>query len=136
MTEQVLIDTWWNVNMTAIIVFKTLELVLIDTWWNVNSIKSSLLSIDSGFNRYMVECKYKCCIWDQLILRRFNRYMVECKWICEESRIRRNTVLIDTWWNVNLFNPRTWSGVACGFNRYMVECKCNSFHVTHSTFKF
>ena len=21
-------------------------------------------------------------------------------------------VLIDTWWNVNLFNPRTWSGVA------------------------
>ena len=34
---EVLIDTWWNVNMVAIIAFSALELVLIDTWWNVNN---------------------------------------------------------------------------------------------------
>ena len=43
------------------------------------------------------------------------------------------TVLIDTWWNVNyvsflLYLPR------CGcFNRYMVECEC--FNFTHSISK-
>ena len=33
---QVLIDTWWNVNILKI--FRTMDLytVLIDTWWNVN----------------------------------------------------------------------------------------------------
>ena len=36
-TTEVLIDTWWNVNKTCLIVDKYTEIqVLIDTWWNVN----------------------------------------------------------------------------------------------------
>ena len=32
----VLIDTWWNVNMTPTAVCAIVLIVLIDTWWNVN----------------------------------------------------------------------------------------------------
>ena len=32
----VLIDTWWNVNNKCDIVLKSTPFVLIDTWWNVN----------------------------------------------------------------------------------------------------
>ena len=32
----VLIDTWWNVNMRLLRSPTLLLLVLIDTWWNVN----------------------------------------------------------------------------------------------------
>ena len=31
--------------------------VLIDTWWNVNITHSSHRYLVSGFNRYMVECE-------------------------------------------------------------------------------
>ena len=33
---QVLIDTWWNVNMLMVTRTKAVLPVLIDTWWNVN----------------------------------------------------------------------------------------------------
>ena len=33
---QVLIDTWWNVNISAKDVVNNAIHVLIDTWWNVN----------------------------------------------------------------------------------------------------
>ena len=76
---------------------------------------------------------------------RFNRYMVECECVTLRKICRMLSVLIDTWWNVNI--------VACGalawyikvlidtwwnvnlqrflmnlrqcvcFNRYMVECE-------------
>ena len=32
----VLIDTWWNVNLLAVLVVVPVVGVLIDTWWNVN----------------------------------------------------------------------------------------------------
>ena len=32
----VLIDTWWNVNITCSNGYKLNAQVLIDTWWNVN----------------------------------------------------------------------------------------------------
>ena len=32
----VLIDTWWNVNMLPLCVSSKVSVVLIDTWWNVN----------------------------------------------------------------------------------------------------
>ena len=34
--EHVLIDTWWNVNLSTVIDLNTSLKVLIDTWWNVN----------------------------------------------------------------------------------------------------
>ena len=33
----VLIDTWWNVNITFKAKYIAKVTVLIDTWWNVNS---------------------------------------------------------------------------------------------------
>ena len=32
----VLIDTWWNVNLSYRCRTHLLQIVLIDTWWNVN----------------------------------------------------------------------------------------------------
>ncbi len=33
---EVLIDTWWNVNVGAAGLCYVPDVVLIDTWWNVN----------------------------------------------------------------------------------------------------
>ena len=33
----VLIDTWWNVNVHVSFRVSSVYIVLIDTWWNVNS---------------------------------------------------------------------------------------------------
>ena len=54
---------------------------------------------------------------------RFNRYMVECEFDGECILNLSLIVLIDTWWNVNVF-----AGSSCvisrhRFNRYMVECE-------------
>ena len=32
-------------------------------------------------------------------------------------------VLIDTWWNVNLYSQSSLENCLSGFNRYMVECE-------------
>ena len=34
--------------------------VLIDTWWNVNTKANKVIKKGLSFNRYMVECKYRC----------------------------------------------------------------------------
>ena len=34
--DDVLIDTWWNVNIARSSYINATTLVLIDTWWNVN----------------------------------------------------------------------------------------------------
>ena len=54
--------------------------VLIDTWWNVNlKIVDSITNNDQRFNRYMVECEW----FPYMMLADtdlcFNRYMVECE---------------------------------------------------------
>ena len=36
LVHQVLIDTWWNVNLKHSTDFILASEVLIDTWWNVN----------------------------------------------------------------------------------------------------
>ena len=44
----VLIDTWWNVNLLAVLVVVPVVGVLIDTWWNVNDVNDGdKLSADS-----------------------------------------------------------------------------------------
>ena len=45
----VLIDTWWNVNMSGSGNELKTDLVLIDTWWNVNEFKSIYLKVDKQF---------------------------------------------------------------------------------------
>ena len=76
---------------------------------------------------------------------RFNRYMVECEFYISGFEFRCTYVLIDTWWNVNVFaayagewddgvlidtwwNVNNFSTVSTvvlyrRFNRYMVECE-------------
>ena len=77
-------------------------LVLIDTWWNVN------LTLDdisfhrlASFNRYMVECELREDWKPEKEPNSFNRYMVECESWSKYSMFPINLVLIDTWWNVN-----------------------------------
>ena len=52
----------------------------------------------------MVECEYKSQkFWKENGFG-FNRYMVECELLMPESIVPTLTVLIDTWWNVNINN--------------------------------
>ena len=53
---------------------------------------------------------------------RFNRYMVECESNTAMLFEFVNFVLIDTWWNVNLYQIND-THASIRFNRYMVECE-------------
>ena len=44
--HRVLIDTWWNVNLTRSSKKKDGNSVLIDTWWNVNIIDTSKMTLN------------------------------------------------------------------------------------------
>ena len=52
--------------------------------------------MELGFNRYIVECKLKGNMGNQVYIQSFNRYIVECK--CRFSRkiLSPWRVLIDT----------------------------------------
>ncbi len=79
-------------------------------------------ALTASFNRYMVECEYRCmwCVglvhqvlidtWWNVNSEKmkesaragsFNRYMVECEYVIKQGIIIFIVVLIDTWWNVN-----------------------------------
>ena len=78
-------------------------IVLIDTWWNVNLIRSILyLTVSVCFNRYMVECELNTLTSTLYPVPGFNRYMVECEYFIHDEDCNIFTVLIDTWWNVNI----------------------------------
>ena len=49
----------------------------------------------------MVECESAFCVAMSIDNAGFNRYMVECEFRCMDNRLRAHRVLIDTWWNVN-----------------------------------
>ena len=70
----------------------------------------------------MVECEYPTYRLIVFAKNRFNRYMVECESIRQSDVDRKGTVLIDTWWNVNLVSTTVQSQHS-RFNRYMVECE-------------
>ena len=54
--------------------------VLIDTWWNVNLLNVTLTGLSEWcFNRYMVECEYFSVVSVSEVVVCFNRYMVECE---------------------------------------------------------
>ena len=58
----------------------------------------------ASFNRYMVECE--SVNLNKRVCQRcgFNRYMVECEYITNFAIGGVYFVLIDTWWNVNVFD--------------------------------
>ena len=80
--ENVLIDTWWNVNSNKLGAGVEAVEVLIDTWWNVNKY---------GF--VSVPCQYIVLIDTWWNVNQTNSASVQML----------IAVLIDTWWNVNLF---------------------------------
>ena len=58
--------------------------------------------VHQSFNRYMVECE---CFTENVrkdFRWGFNRYMVECELAFNNKTTPCFTVLIDTWWNVNV----------------------------------
>gem|GEM_PF-5551491 len=46
---------------------------------------SELALVVKGFNRYIVECKYRTSSRNSIHRLRFNRYIVECKFIPKEK---------------------------------------------------
>ena len=56
------------------------------------------------FNRYMVECEYSITFIFDFTPSSFNRYMVECESVHLLTEAKAAGVLIDTWWNVNLYS--------------------------------
>ena len=59
-TCSVLIETYWNVNIKAVIEKNVEAFVLIETYWNVNfSPNRVFLFRDPGLNRNILECKYR-----------------------------------------------------------------------------
>ena len=71
----------------------------------------------------MVECEFIRIIAFVKQPLSFNRYMVECELNTFTSTLYPVPVLIDTWWNVNLYKTMQTFRCSCGFNRYMVECE-------------
>ena len=105
-----------------------MRLVLIGTLWNVNDcVDKCCICRNSGFNRYIVECKYKEVREIKKFAKSFNRYIVECKL----NRILEiecgEKVLIGTLWNVNLHSAHRTDFQGMSFNRYIVECKFKLF---------
>ena len=76
-----------------------------------------------SFNRYMVECEFQIPSFCLVCLYCFNRYMVECELLTSPDTSAGIIVLIDTWWNVNLFAGIRFLLAGLSFNRYMVECE-------------
>ena len=76
------------------------------------------------FNRYMVECEFDKiigCFFKEESVLIDTWWNVNLFWLLLKFRI--HLVLIDTWWNVN-FNPaKVAKYIGWGFNRYMVECE-------------
>ena len=53
----VLIETLWNVKITATTVFGNGQVVLIETLWNVKILAKVVNQEELGINRNIVECK-------------------------------------------------------------------------------
>ena len=126
--------------------YPLLHNVLIDTWWNVNIFDLQISPVlYSRFNRYMVECELripfycfgiKCVLidtwWNVNEFVWFGSYykyevLIDTWWnvnrACHETRYYEDKVLIDTWWNVNCFVLCITVRYVKRFNRYMVECE-------------
>ena len=77
--------------------------VLIDTWWNVNVFKTLRSEIRClCFNRYMVECEYYDIRYNT---NRTDAVLIDTWWNVNIVSLKPAAtwvgVLIDTWWNVN-----------------------------------
>ena len=78
---------------------------------------------DHGFNRYMVECESEYAFFASL----FFSVLIDTWWNVNladwKCFVCMFTVLIDTWWNVNITGTTITSTITNSFNRYMVECE-------------
>ena len=122
-TQQVLIETYWNVKISIKIRKNIAKTVLIETYWNVKTVQNNPTLNYIRINRNILECKVKSAV--RLIFHtcRINRNILECKdalrssGACCDPCINRNileckdkitqgedtrdgSVLIETYWNV------------------------------------
>ncbi len=75
--------------------------VLIETYWNVNLTEAVLYLTESGLNRNILECKYIPLITMHHHLCSLNRNILECKYVWKGRARFAAGVLIETYWNVN-----------------------------------
>ena len=76
-----------------------------------------------GINRNIVECKFSTCRRKTTVVSRINRNIVECKLTRSSPHGGKDTVLIETLWNVNESNGTWHKSPKVGINRNIVECK-------------
>ncbi len=55
--ERVLIETYWNVKSNLVADPSGADPVLIETYWNVKLGTTAAMSLTSGINRNILECK-------------------------------------------------------------------------------
>ena len=102
---------------------KTGNNVLIDTWWNVNE-NTIVQEIDlSSFNRYMVECEFGSYANLRTIRHGFNRYMVECEFDKSKSKIIKRLGFNRYMVECEYLYIINYAIQGFSFNRYMVECE-------------
>ena len=106
--KKVLIETYWNVNMSKQNGLIPGKDVLIETYWNVN------------------------IHWPHGI-RNVSSVLIETYWnvniLVTAKRILKEDVLIETYWNVN-FDEYGTPSMSPGINRNILECKWNIINKT------
>ena len=102
-SNSVLISTYWNVNEFQQVYAYTQLYVLISTYWNVNlQLFNLFIASDSSFNLNLLECKSSPALCQAVSHLRFNLNLLECKFSWTPIAEFCITVLISTYWNVNL----------------------------------
>ena len=77
--------------------------VLIETYWNVNvALWTRLASYGNRINRNILECKFHYASPPSGFCGCINRNILECKYKYQANITEGETVLIETYWNVNV----------------------------------
>ena len=100
-------------------------LVLIETYWNVNEKNNRNNRVSNcRINRNILECKCYNVFPDTYYLFRINRNILECKLkIGSAVAVTPVSVLIETYWNVNISFLISAIATAVCINRNILECK-------------
>ena len=99
--------------------------VLIETYWNVNETKPARLrKTAASLNRNILECKCLPGCFFQCRRISLNRNILECKLNTSVITNYSISVLIETYWNVNIREIYVDIPNDVGLNRNILECKC------------
>ena len=110
---QVLIETYWNVNLYSTTMHIHFISVLIETYWNVNArLILAAYREAFGINRNILECKCQRRLSDSAD---DGFVLIETYWNVNANEAGRGTnrerVLIETYWNVNIHGEELYSSL-------------------------